>query len=317
MSAWWNRTPKSQPDADARWAPTAWPGDAATVERWLRTQMLADLPDEELRVTGLDDVRTTIDLDGTDVVHLRMDASGVSLTIRPPADAAREDSSKSDAEEPAEPDIVSRTAGMLHSFRLIADPVSVQGYDIHLDAAGRSIPLDWVQYAAPAEPDRPDTAFGVHFHELDRPARPTGTFTARMRTADISRLISSLAAPLLAPTGVRLRRLDLTLTAGRRQTITLNAAAAVRWKIFGTTLRAKLVVRVSPDAVITVERVRLRSRNPIIAILLRSIRDDLRAVEGETHDLNEGLTPPGETSPRLHDLRVFVSRDTEISGRVS
>lgn len=304
MSAWWKRTPTT--DAEERWTPAVWPGDAATVERWLRLQLCS--ADDEVQITGLDDIRTTVELDGTDISHLLIDATHVALAVRPGAGPA-----PAPASDEAERDILSREPGMLRFARLAAGPVVVQGHEIHLDATLQNLPVDWVQYATPLTPERPETVFGID--ESRRPSHPSGTFSARMRSDEIGPLIAAMARPLLASAKVRLRRLEVTLAESRNQTITLRALASVRWKIFGAAVRATAVVRITPDAVVTVKRLRVRSRNPAIAIGLRMVRDELRAVEGQSHDLNAELGPG--SSVRIRDVRVSVGYDTEISARIS
>ncbi|GAA3937131.1 hypothetical protein [Microbacterium soli] len=312
----------------------AWPGDAAAVERRLRSELLNAL-DTELRVTGLDGIRTAVELDGTTLTHVLVDATGVRIDVHPAetgtgaADAGARNTGAggpgaaavADAASQAD-DILTRTSGKLRFARLMAAPVTVQGHDIHLDATVADLPFDWVEHTAPRDPERPETRYGVEDSPL--PAHPTGSFTARMRLADIGPLLADIARPLLEPSGVRLRRLDASVHADRRQNVTLKGFASVRWKIFGATVRGTAVVHADRDGVLTVRKVRLRSGNPIIAIALHLARHRIRAVEGERLDLNAPDSAPDDAPTpasaervlRVHDLRVRTGTDLEITGRI-
>lgn len=305
------RNSRSETPTEQLWAPTSWPGDAATVERWFRTELLAAVGDDRLRLSGLDGIRTTVELDGTDVARLLIDATGVALTVDVGAGTA---SAGTDAAQPIHPQIITRTPGALRFARVIADPVTLQGHELHLDATVQDLLFDWVRYAEPTSPGRPSSAFGIEDAASEHPTgsgHPAGTFAVSMRTDKIDPLIASIAQPLLAESGIRLRRLKTDLAEGRRQTIKLHALASVRWKIFGATVRATFVVQIERDGVITVKQLRLRSSNPVIAIVLLMARSELRRVEGQKLDLNEGCE-----ALRLHDLRVSIAESVEISGRL-
>jgi hypothetical protein len=300
----WNR------HDDKGWVPDAWPGDSATVERRLRAELLAEIGDSpDMRITGVDGIRTTVDLDGTDVAHLLIDATGVKLKMKPAAGAIP----APDADDA--PAVVDRTPGVLRFSRRVADPVNVQGYDVHVDATVQDVAFDWARYAAPVRADRPETVFGLA--DARDPGTPSGTFSARMRAENIGPMIEAVARPLLKESGVRLRRLDTTMSADAGQNVTVDAVAAVRWKIFYATVRAHAEVQVDPDAIITVKTVRLSSRNPLIAVGLRLMRQQLREAEGRRIDLNADAAADGaRRTLRVHDLRVRVTQNVEVSGRI-
>ena len=306
MSPWRNR------HDDKSWVPDAWPGDSATVERRLRDELFAEIASSaDMRVSGLDDVRTTVDLDGAEITHLLIDATGVKLKMKPGNGATPEPQAKADAE----PAILDRIPGALRFARITAEPANIQGYDIHIDATLQNVAFDWARYATPVRADRPATAFGIA--DADDSGAPSGVFSVRIRADDLGPMIESVARPLMKESGMRLRRLDTDVTADDDQNVTIDAVAAVRWKIFYATVRAHVDLHVARDAIIAVKTVRLSSRNPLIALALRLMREELREAEARRIDLNAEAAADGASRTlRVHDLRVRVAQDIEVSGRI-
>ncbi|MGO1508042.1 MAG: hypothetical protein ACTHW5_08365, partial [Microbacterium sp.] len=61
---------------------TAWPGDSATVERWVRSTLLRAAQDsDEIDLKGLEGVKVTASLSGNDLDHLTLNATGTKLTL--------------------------------------------------------------------------------------------------------------------------------------------------------------------------------------------------------------------------------------------
>lgn len=287
---------------------TEWPGDARTIERWLRARMLADTAsDEEVRLDGLDKVRITVNATGPNIDHLLIDATGVKLTLSASGTAHIPE----EPAEPAEPVIVERTDGMLHSARIIADPVKMQGLPLRLDVTLDQMPFTWVTYDAEQTAGDPTSRFGID-ETAGATATPSGSFTGSIRVDDISRLVTRLMKPLLEGTSVRVRRVDVTITDTGIGRLHVHAAATAWWKVLAARVRAEAVVDVTSDAVITIERLRLHARNPLIAIALRMVRSQITEIEGRTYDLNANLT-----GVSIHHLRVSAGEDLTISGRVS
>ncbi|MEJ6553503.1 hypothetical protein B4U78_010780 [Microbacterium esteraromaticum] len=302
----WNR------HDDESWVPDAWPADSATVERRLRDELLTEIADSpDMRVSGIDDIRTTVDLDGTEITHLLIDATGVKLKMKPAPGATP----RPQPDARPEPDVIARTPGMLRFARITADPVNIQGYDVRIDATLHNVAFDWARYATPVRADRPATAFAIA--DADDPGTPSGAFSVRMRADDLGPMIESVARPLLKESGVRLRRLDTTVTADAEQNVAVDAVAGVRWKIFFATVRAHAEAHVDSDAILTVKTVRLSSRNPLIALALRLMREELREAEGRRIDLNAEAAADGASRTlRVHDLRVRVAQHIEVTGRI-
>lgn len=320
----WSRRPEVAA-ATPEWAPASWPKDSQTVERWVREALVAplhadadDAPDaERVRIVGLDGIRIQTQLHGADLTRLLIDATGVDLTVRAPARVYTYRDLDPGPPPPASeaPRIISRAPGTLHSARIVAQPVRVQGHAVNIDLTLANIGLDWVRYDRERTAGVPASIVDVE--AADAPTRPSGAFTVRMRADQLAPLVADVARPLLAALGVRLRHLTGTVTVSRRQVVTVRGAAAVRWKIFGASVRLLASVHISPDAVVTVRRLRLRSVNPIVAIALAATRSGLRAVEGQVHDLNAALREDGAATPRLHDVRIAADRDLTASGRFS
>ena len=62
---------------------------------------------------------------------------------------------------------------------------------------------------------------------------------------------------------------------------------------------------------------RFRSRRSPIALALRLMREELREAEGRRLDLNAEAAADGASRTlRVHDLRVRVAQDIEVSGRI-
>ncbi|SJN39104.1 hypothetical protein FM104_10350 [Microbacterium esteraromaticum] len=261
----------------------------------------------DVRYDGIDGIRVAAQLDGNDLEHVLIDATGVDLTARMTEDGQSAGADTTPAEPPA---IVSRTSGMLRTARIVAGPATVQGYAVHLDVTVSDAAFDWVEYVSARDAGRSASAFGIE--DSPETARLSGSFSARMRASDIAPLIRAVATPMLATTGVRLRRLEGTVTVSRRQVVKVRALASVRWKIFGATVRAAVSVQITPAAIVDVKRVRLRSWNPIVAIALLAARRQVRAVEGQRFDLNEEA---GATAPRISNLRLSAGDDLAISAR--
>lgn len=281
-----------------------WPGDARSIESWLRARMLSEIgADAGARVGGLDRVRFDVEASGTDIDRLLIDATGAKITLH----AA--DPYSAPPPPPEAPAVIAKQEGMLRSARIIADPVKLQGCPIHLDLTVNDLPFSWVTYDAELTPGDPSSRHGID--ESDSAGSPTGSLSGSMSVDDIGPLLTKVMRPLLSAEGVRLRRLALTVEDAGSERLVAQATVSARWRIFAARVRAELAVHVSPDAVFTVERLRLSTRNPLIALGLRLVRGELRALEGRTFDLNASA----ETI-RIHDLRFTVDEHLTVTARI-
>ena len=314
-----------------------WPS-ADGLERWLRAQLTEASSSDEVHLSGLDRIRIHTDVTGADITSLRVDASDVTLRVQLSENAADDTCAASDApdappEQPEQPDadIVDSTPGMLHQARILADPLIIERIPLHLDATMSDLPISWDTYAHEVHPGDPTSRFMIRSREES--GSPRGTLEARMRTADIGRLIRVLADPALATEGVRLRRLRITVdeassipaeastdastdaptTPTPDDILAVTAIATARWKAFGVRLRADATVAVERAGFVTVTSFRLSSRNLLVALALRAFRSQLEELEGIRHDLNAGR----DGGPRLHDLRVRTGTDLTVSARLS
>ena len=282
-----------------------WPGDGDTVIRWVRAGLQ---PGDAELVRGLERVRISADVSGAALELLSIDASGVELSLLPVDDAVSGSTPASGA-----PEIVQRRPGVIRTVRLIADPVRIEGIAVSIDAQIHDIPVEWVVYAAPSIPDQPETIRGIDL--ADDGAGMRGAFTASLRSEDLSPLITSLVRPLLAGNGIHLSRLKTKVTQDGADGIRLDAGAGVRWRLLGASAKGTAHVHVSPDGIITLRDLKVGSRNPLVMLALRAVRQSVREQSGKSVDLNEDITSAG--GPRLTDLRVVAGDDLTVSARLA
>ncbi|WP_440719948.1 hypothetical protein [Microbacterium sp. 22242] len=286
---------------------SSWPGDASTVERWLRAMLSAG---DGFRMDGSDRIRIDVALDGDDIETLDLIATRVNL--RP--ELVDESSSPGDgAARPSKPAEIERRPAVLRHGRLSADPVRVHRIPIRIDATLDRLPIAWVRYERPLDPHRPETAFTI---DASDPARDTvGSLSATMRTSDVGPLLLTMMRPAVAAQGLRLHRLDIAASQDAEGRILIDLRGSARWKLLAARVRAGITVRVAPDAVVTVERLHVSSRNILVAVLLRFARAELRDAEGRSYDLNGDLAKDAAL-PRLRDVRVTAGEEISVSARL-
>ncbi|PRB12055.1 hypothetical protein [Microbacterium sp. MYb62] len=296
-----------------------WPGDAATVTRWMRASLRPD--ESEIEVRGLDDVRVSCELDGDDLEHLTLDASAVGLRVRAPKQGASVPSSSvpsasvPSASVPSPtPAVLRRRTGTARRIRLTAQPVRVEGIPLVVDAQVHDAPIEWLVHAAPAVAGRPESRFGIEI--AGDGAGMRGSFLASLAASDLTPLLTAVLRPALRAGGVRLRRLTVTVAPDGADGIRVDGAASVRWRVVPASARAMARIGVHPDGIVTVRDVQVSSGNPLIALALRTARKTIRAEIGRTHDLNESLGI-GDSGPRLHDVRITVDDEITIAARLS
>lgn len=282
---------------------SGWPEDADAVIRRIRAE-LASAGDQ---LDGLEAVRISAELRGDDLEQLTVDASGVDLRMRPAAASA----SSSALPAPASPDIRIRRPGVARRARLRAAPVLIDGVPLTFDAEVIDAPIDWIEYVSPVDPAHPETAFAIDSRDGGEGVR--GSLSASMRVADVGPLIERLAGAALEAEGVAVRSVRVDVDQDGADGIRVFARARVRWKLLSASARAKARLRITPDAVVTVQDLTVGSRNPIVALALRAARTTVRAQIGRTIDLN-GEVPL--SALRLHSLRVTVARDVSVEARL-
>lgn len=289
---------------------TAWPGDSATVVRWVRSTLRRAAQDTgEVALTGLEDIDVAADLSGYDLEHLTLDATGTKLTLgwnapsAPPA---------VDMAEPEEPEIIARESGIVKSFRFTARPMRIERSPLDVDLQAYDVPILWLTAAEPADPAVPESAHAIApGDDLDG---LRGTFHASIATKDLAPLIESVAGPMLREGGVHLGRLRLEVVRDGADGIRATAYAGVRWKLLMASARAEARIEVTKDAVITVRSLELGSRNPLVKFALLFARTHVRAVVGQSFDVNEMIAEDG-TKTRVHDVRVGTGEQLSVQGR--
>ncbi|HWK76912.1 hypothetical protein [Microbacterium sp.] len=299
---------------------TTWPGDSATVVRWLRATLHAEVADSrEARINGLDDVKIAADLSGKDLQHLTLDATRVRLQFdwRASPDLA----ARNEAARHHDPQPVSEEPGTIQELRIRATPIRIEGTDVNIDVQAFDVPILWQIFAAPTDPRHPESINGLSAPDDLSSAR--GSFSASVRTQDLVPLLTSVLRPALAEVGIRLGRVKLDVTGDGSDGIHVTAYAGGRWKLLLASAHADAKVRVTRDAVITVNELTLGSRNPLVALALRFTRKHVREVVGKPYDLNRAIEggargdEQGATSARIYDLRVATGEDFSVSGRVN
>lgn len=282
-----------------------WPGDADTVIRWLRESLRAG---EAQPVRGLEAVRISAEMSGSDLELLVIDASGTRLTLIPP-DAGATPLPPPSAAEPA---VVQRTAGTIRSARVMAAPMRLEKVPITLDIQLYDAPVEWLEYERPVDPDRPETIHSVELTSDGRGMR--GALSASIRTGDVGPLLSALIRPALVTAGIRLRRLKVDVTQDGADGIRIEGRAGIRWRLFAASARGSARIGVSPDGVVTVRDLRASSFHPLVAVALRAARRSIRSQIGRTFDLNADLAADG---PRLTGVRVVAGDELKVSARLS
>jgi hypothetical protein len=270
---------------------------------------ISQAPDAGMKVEGLEKVRISAELDGTNLDSLTWDATNVTLrftqgTAAPhtqvPASAPR-------------PEVVHSRSGIARSLRFTARPLRIQRTKVAFDAQLFDVPIAWVVYDTPSVPGIPASIRGVEPGSEATGVR--GTLDMSLRTADLAPLMRSLLEPALRGTGFHLGRLDLDVEQDGIDGIHARGRARIRWKLISASVKGDARLHISDDGVITVNELRVSSRNPLIAIGLRIARSHVRAQVGRSFDLNQefSLSAP---APRLHHVRVSAGQELRISARL-
>jgi hypothetical protein len=287
-----------------------WPGDSATVVRWVRSALRRAAHDSgELELKGLDDIEVAADLSGYDLDHLTLDATGTKLTLGWNSPPVRPEAASSGT---SEPEIVAREPGVVKNFRFTARPMRIERSPLNVDVQAFDVPIIWLTAAEPAETGVPETAHAIApGDDLDA---LRGTFHASIATKDLVPLIESVARPMLREGGVHLGRLRLDVAGDGTDGIRATAYAGVRWKLLMVSARAEARIEVTKDAVITVRDLALGSRNPLVKVALLFARTHVRAAIGQTIDVNEVIAEDG-MDLRFHDVRVGTGEQISVEGR--
>ncbi|MGM7667755.1 hypothetical protein [Microbacterium sp. A93] len=291
----------------------SWPGDSATVARWVRAVIQHAAKDSgDVELKGLDDITVTASLAGNDLEHLTLDATGVRLRLgwhsTPPAHPAP----SSAAAEQDEPDSLTRESGIVKTFRFTARPMRIEQTPLSIDVQAFDVPIAWLTFAEPTEPDLPES---IHMLVPDGDLDGLhGIFHATIATKDLVPLITSVTGPMLREAGAHLGRVKLDLTDDGDDGIRVTAYAGLRWKLLMASARADARIQVTRDAVITVRDLTVGSRNLFVKAGLLFARKRIRGVIGQTFDLNEIIAEDG-TPTRLHDVRIETGDQLSVSAR--
>lgn len=295
---------------------SAWPGDSATVVRWVRSALRRAAQDSgEIALKGIEDIEVSAALTGYDLEHLTLNATGTKLTLGWNAPPMPTDpvTNAPVAEDAPEPEIVTREPGIVKNFRFSARPMRIERSPLNIDVQAFDVPIQWLTAAEPAVPGVPES-----IHSLvpgDDQSGMRGTFHVSIATKDLVPLITSVARPMLREGGIHLGRLRLEIARDGADGIRVTAYAGVRWKLLMASARAEARIEVTKDAVIAVRDLRLGSRNPLVKFALLFARTHVRAVVGQQIDLNETIAEDG-MNLRLHDVRIGTGEHLSVEGRL-
>ncbi|GGD64328.1 hypothetical protein [Microbacterium murale] len=294
--------------------PMAWPGDSATVVRWIRSTLERARDSGEIGLRGLDDIEVTAALSGYDLEHLTMDATGSKLTLGWNAPPIPTDpvTNAPVAEDTREPEIISREHGLVKSFRFSARPMRIERSPLNIEVQAFDMPIVWLTAAEPAKPGVPESAHTIA--PDDDLGDMRGTFHTSIATKNLVPLITSVARPMLREGGIHLGRLRVEVVQDGGDGIRITAYAGVRWRLLMASARGEARIAVTKDAVITVRDLTLGSRNLFVKAALLFARKHVRAIVGRSIDLNESLAADG-TNLRLHDVRVATGEQLSVEGR--
>lgn len=166
--------------------------------------------------------------------------------------------------------------------------------------------------ADPVEPDIPESVHAIiPDDDLDD---LRGTFHTSIAMKDLVPLITSVARPMLREGGIHLSRLRLEVGRAGADGIRATAFAGVRWKLLLASARAEARIEVTKDAVITVRDLTLGSRNVFVKAALLFARKHVRAIVGQSIDLNEMIAREG-SAIRIHDVRVSIGEQLSVEGQ--
>ncbi|MCE7482903.1 MULTISPECIES: hypothetical protein [Microbacterium] len=301
---------------------SAWPGDSATVVRWVRSTLRRAAQDAgEVALKGLEDIEVSAALTGQDLDQLTLDATGTKLTIgwnappmpTDPVTNTPAPNTPAPEDSPA-PDIISREPGMVRSFRFSARPMRIERSPLTIDVQAFDMPIVWLTAAEPAEPGVPESAHSII--PDDDLGELRGTFHASIAKKDLVPLIRSVARPMLSEGGIHLGRLRIEVVQDGADGIRVTAYTGVRWKLLLASARAEARIEVTKDAVITIRDLTLGSRNLLVKAALLFARKHVRTLIGRRIDLNESFTADG-TNLRLRDVRVGTGERLSVEGRFS
>ena len=280
-----------------------WPRDADAVVDWIRTVALE--PGEEVIATGLERIRVTAELIGTDLESLVIDATDAALDLH--------FADPSPGPMPAvEPDVVRSSTGIARSVRMTAQPMRISGIPLFLDVRLSDAPIAWLVYANPTVPGTEQSRHDLQVAEDGTGVR--GSVDLSIRADDIAPLIRSMLEPGLASAGIRLRRLDIDILQDGADGIRLRARGAARWKLLSASARASARVRITSDGILTLRDLRIGSGNPVVAFGLLFVRRHLRDAIGNTFDLN--ADEAGLQGIRVHGVQVAADEDVRFRARL-
>lgn len=281
-------------------------------------ELLLTMPvDDEVELSGVEDITISAVLRGADVESLHVDASSLDVRFTMnfdsgelPPDAPFPGESTAAPQPEPEPDpapapgVVHRERGRLRTASIRALPLTVQGVPVELEASAQNVDFEWLELDDGDLAIAPVPGAGGR----RRPSR----VTARVAVArdDITAALVAAFRAEAGPAGVHITREKLTLRQSGPRRVQVGLRVRIRWKLLAATVRFRTEVHIDSGYVLRLRNSRLSSSNPVVTVLLaffrRHVREGLRELEVPS-DLNEGLAPF-----RLRDLRIRAGRRVDV-----
>ncbi|MGO2111435.1 MAG: hypothetical protein ACTH31_07460, partial [Pseudoclavibacter sp.] len=259
----------------------AWPGDAATVERWMRAEIAA----EAEGLSGLDAIAIDLALEGDDLARMHVDATGVELrwastsddapasgsTQAPSTDGAAGGGGDAlgagavdEAGMESHPEVVASRRGVAHDTRFVADPIRVVGHPIWFALRAERVPISWVRYAAPVRTREPEADRAIVIG--DGGAGVRAEMTASVRPNGIEGIARTITEQGLADakSPLRLARLKIEIRGRDQRDLTATADVALGWGPLRAGGNATMRFGVEPDGMLRLHEARIGSRNPLV-----------------------------------------------------
>ncbi|WP_120005242.1 hypothetical protein [Nesterenkonia muleiensis] len=289
-----------------------WPGDASTVEQWLESLVHQEVGDY---LGASERTRIEVTLHGDDLALLRIDGSNLTVHMNPEISAPLEDSAHTQ-ESSEEPQLVASRTGTIQDLILQAQPIYLDEVPLRAHLRMHNIPIVWDLYTLPLQPAKPTSGREIRLNEEADPSRMRGSADISVKTSDLESVIQAMLTPAVADLGATLRRMEVTVEQVDPQLVSLSAVIRFRRSFLRATVRIHACVRISPEGLIAVEDLRVKSRNPLVALMLLFARNSIRKIQEESLDLNEELGLGSEGLPRVSDLRVRVDENITLTARL-
>ena len=204
----------------------------------------------------------------------------------------------------ARDEVAARTDGIIDEVRLRAEPITVNGVEVRVDAHAVSLPVDWIVVRHEGE------LYGTAAVRRDPASRAAGSFRVSLSQEGLAQLIADSVRAALKngakwTASLKALKIKVTPSGEGRQVVTLGA----KGKIFFVPLsgRLGLDLSISPDGILTINRATAASKSLLSKLILLPLRAQLRGLAGRSYPLVAGALAAGNVSVDAADGRLTVS----------